>query len=288
MHNVIVMNRDTLRIISILAIIILASSLYYAINRDTTDELVLATTTSTYDSGLLDEILGDFEKEYDVEIKVIAVGTGQALTLGENGDVDVLLIHAPSRERAFVESGHGLYRREVMYNQFVIVGPLDDPANITGLENASAAMTRIHDEESTFTSRGDDSGTHSKEKELWEAAGFEYDDISSRDNSEWYLSLGQGMGDTLRTASEKEAYVLADEGTFYSLEDELDLEIMVRGNPGLFNQYSVVPVNSTKHKGINENAAEDFATWIVSPSVQDMIDEYTKGGKQLFTANGGE
>ena len=276
------------KVIFILAIIIIASSLYYGINRDSSDELVLATTTSTYDSGLLDEILGNFEDTYGVEVKVIAVGTGQALTLGKNGDADVLLIHAPSREKTFVANGDGLYRREVMYNQFIICGPSSDPANISGLNTSSTAMERIYNSEATFASRGDDSGTHSKEIELWETAGYDYDDISNQDNSEWYLSLGQGMGDTLRTASEKEAYVIADEGTFYSMEGDLDLEIMVRGDPGLFNQYSVVPVNGSKHSGINEKGAEDFADWIVSPAVQDMIDEYTRGGKKLFTANGGE
>ena len=282
------MNKYTLRIIIILFLIVSASSLYYKLYFDSGDEIVLATTTSTYDSGLLDELLGDFEKEYDVEVKVIAVGTGQALKLGENGDADVLLIHAPSKERAFVENGDGLYRWEVMYNQFVILGPVKDKANIAGLENASMALKRIYEGEHTFTSRGDDSGTHTKEIELWVAAGLDYDDISSQEHSEWYLSLGQGMGDTLRTASEKDAYVLTDEGTYYSMEDELDLEILVKGDPRLFNQYSVIPVNSAKHPGVDEQAAKEFASWIVSPDVQVMIDDYTKGGKKLFTSNGGE
>ncbi len=269
-------------------ILVVSSALYYHTVIDTNDEMVLATTTSTYDSGLLDDIIGDFEKEYDIEVKIIAVGTGQALKLGENGDADVLLIHAPSKEKVFVEQGHGLYRKEVMYNQFVIVGPSSDPATITGLRNASTALARIFDTESSFASRGDDSGTNTKEKELWVSAGLDYDEISGSGNAEWYLSLGQGMGDTLRTASEMDAYTLTDEGTYYSLEDDLDLEIQVKGDPRLFNQYSVIPINATKHKGVDQGAAENFADWITTPKVQGMIDNFTAGGKILFIANGGE
>jgi len=251
------------------------------------NELVLATTTSTYDSGLLDDIIGDFEDSFDATVKVIAVGTGQALALGEAGDADVLLVHAPSREIDFVEAGHGTERSLVMYNQFVIVGPASDPAGVTGLNDTDLAMQTFVNMSGSikFASRGDDSGTHSKEKSLWDMAGYDYDAISSQDNSSWYLSLGQGMGDTLRSADELGAYTLTDEGTFFSMADEVDLVSHVSGDPDLFNQYGVIPVNGSMHDGVDQDLAEDFADWITSEDVQTMIDEYTRDGKQLFTGN---
>ncbi len=252
------------------------------------EELVMATTTSTYDSGLLDVLIPEFERETGIEVKVIAVGTGQALRLGEAGDADVLLVHAPDQEIEFVEAGHGIYRLRVMYNSFFIVGPASDPAGIDGLTDAGEAMRRIHDNRSSFCSRGDDSGTHSRERTLWAAAGIDYAEVSDQANSDWYLSLGQGMGDTLRMASDMGAYTLTDEGTFYAISRELDLEVLSQGDAVLRNQYSVIPVDGSTHGRVNQRAAERFAEWMVSPEAQEMIDGYTKDGRALFIANAKE
>ncbi|MFW6047749.1 MAG: substrate-binding domain-containing protein [Candidatus Natronoplasma sp.] len=246
------------------------------------DELMLATTTSTYDSGLLDEIIPYFEEEHDVDVKITAVGTGQALEMGKRGDADVLLVHAPDIEEEFVKDGYGRYRYDVMYNEFVIVGPEEDPAGLNGLTDTDEAFNRIYDNQSTFSSRGDGSGTHVKEMELWESAGFDYDNQIDDPDSGWYNSLGQGMGDTLRFADEKDSYTLTDEGTYISMQQEIDdLDIHVRGDEALFNQYGVIAVDGAR----DPELAEGFAEWIISKDVQDMIDNYTIDGKKVFTAN---
>ena len=238
--------------------------------------LRLATTTSTEDSGLLEAILPDFEEQHNARVDVVAVGTGQAIALGEAGDADVILVHARSREDAFVADGHGTERADVMYNDFIIVGPADDPAGIQGMELASDALTAIAEAEATFASRGDDSGTHSKERSLWEAAG-----LPSDPEAEWYKSLGQGMGDTLRFANESGAYTMTDRGTFLSQQDNLsNLVIMVGGNSidenadlSLYNPYGVIPVNPDKGN-INNDLANDFVAWLTSVETQSVIAEY--------------
>jgi tungstate transport system substrate-binding protein len=238
--------------------------------------LRLATTTSTEDSGLLEAILSDFEEEYNARVDVVAVGTGQAIALGEAGDADVILVHARSREDAFVADGHGTKRSAVMYNDFIIVGPTDDPAGIQGMELASDALTAIAESESTWASRGDDSGTHSKERSLWEAAG-----LPSDPEEDWYDSLGQGMGDTLRYANETGVYTMTDRGTFLSQQDSLpNLVIMVGGNSidenadlSLYNPYGVIPVNPDKGN-INNDLANDFVEWLTSVEVQSAIAKY--------------
>jgi tungstate transport system substrate-binding protein len=238
--------------------------------------LRLATTTSTYDSGLLDAILPDFEEHYNAQVDVIAVGTGQAITLGESGDVDVILVHARAREDAFVEAGHGTERSDVMYNDFIIVGPSSDPAGIRGTALASDALTAIANAEATWASRGDDSGTHTKEKSLWAAAGIDLGAVG-----EWYKSLGQGMGDTLNFANESEAYTMTDRGTFLALGENLpNLVVMVGGNSidenedaTLYNPYGVIPVNPDKGN-INLELAESFAAWLTSVPTQQLIAEY--------------
>ena len=236
--------------------------------------LRLATTTSTADSGLLDAILPGFEEANNARVDVVAVGTGQAIELGEAGDADVILVHARAREDAFVEEGHGVNRRDVMYNDFIIVGPPDDPAGIAGMTTAAEALAAIAAAEAPFASRGDDSGTHTKEMSLWEAAGVTPDPAGG-----WYNSLGQGMGETLTFANEAGAYTLTDRGTYLAQSENLpNLAIMVGGDsiagnadPRLLNPYGVIPVNPEKSEAINGELAEAFAVWITSPAVQEQI-----------------
>jgi tungstate transport system substrate-binding protein len=275
---------------AMMAVIVVAISLILAVvlsipGGKGEGELVLATTTSTYDSGLLDHIIPVFEKEHDVRVKVVATGTGQALRLGEAGDADVLMVHSPPAEIQFIEGGYGLYRVAVMHNEFVLVGPSKDPADIKGKATAAEALEAIFTSRATFCSRGDDSGTHNKERALWAMTDVPYGTVSSHEHSDWYLSLGQGMGDTLRTASQKGAYTLTDDGTYYALLDELDLEILNVGDAQLMNPYHVIPVNGTMHANVEEELAKAFADWIVTPAVQGMINDYTRDGQTLFTAD---
>jgi tungstate transport system substrate-binding protein len=249
--------------------------------------LRLATTTSTADSGLLDAILPVFERQFNARVEVIAVGTGQALELGENGDVDVVLVHARSREDAFVSAGYGVNRRDVMYNDFVIVGPPDDPAGIVNAASAQQAFTAIAAVEAPFASRGDESGTHAKELSIWASAA-----LTPSADLAWYRSLGQGMGETLLTANELGAYTLADRGTWLAQHDALpDLTILFGGgsideNPdkALFNPYGVIPVNPARHAGINGALAEQFAAWISGPETAELIGAYgiEEFGQPLF------
>ncbi|MBI5667833.1 MAG: substrate-binding domain-containing protein [Chloroflexi bacterium] len=237
--------------------------------------LILATTTSTQDSGLLDYLLPVFEDEYGVAVDVIAVGTGQALELGRNGDADVLLVHARAREDEFVEQGFGTARYDVMYNDFIIVGPESDPAGIGGIMDAVAAFQQIAASESTFVSRGDDSGTHTKELAIWKQAG-------NTPEGDWYISAGQGMGEVLNMANELQAYTLADRATFVSMQDKLALSIMVEGDPLLFNPYGVIPVNPDVHPQVNADLAQQFVDWLVSLPAQELIASYEVNGQKLF------
>ena len=256
----------------------------------TVPTLRLATTTSTYDSGLLDHILPDFESKYHAEVDVIAVGTGQALSLGESGDVDVVLVHAPTSEEAFVDAGHGLSRTAIMFNDFVVVGPTADPAGVALAVSAAEALQRIHDNGADFASRGDNSGTHIKELSLWALVEL----TPSEDWSE-YLSLGQGMGATLRFAEEKDAYTLSDRGTFLALEGLLPhLAILMGGssiadNPdqNLLNYYSIIPVNPVKSSDIAADLAASFVEWLTSIPVQSKIDQFgiATFGQALFLPN---
>ncbi len=252
--------------------------------------LRLATTTSTADSGLLDAILPAFEEANNARVDVVAVGTGQAIELGEAGDADVILVHARAREDAFVAEGHGTERRDVMYNDFVIVGPADDPAGVVGMSSAAEALAAIAAADAPFASRGDDSGTHTKEMSLWEAAGVTPDPAGG-----WYNSLGQGMGETLIFANEAGAYTMTDRGTFLSMRDNLpNLVVVVGGesiadnaDPKLLNPYGVIPVNPEKSEAINAELAQKFAEWLTSPEVQTMIGEFgvETFGQPLFYPN---
>jgi len=240
-------------------------------------DLVLASTTSTQDSGLFDVLIPAFEKDNPkYKVKVIAVGTGEALKLGEKKDADVLLVHAKKKEEAFVASGFGEYRKDVMYNDFVVVGPNADPAKVKGMTDAAAAFKKIADAKATFVSRGDDSGTHTKEQSIWASATV--DPAGS-----WYLKTGQGMGETLRVASEKQGYTLADRGTYLAQKSGLDLVILVEGAKALLNQYGVIPVVGAK----NPDGAHAFADWITSEKGQKVIEAYGKDkfGVSLFIPN---
>ena len=250
--------------------------------------LRLATTTSTADSGLLDAILPDFEAQYNARVDVVALGTGQAIEIGQAGDADVILVHARAREDAFVEEGHGTARYDVMYNDFILVGPSDDPAGIQGMTTAADALAAIAAAEAPFASRGDDSGTHTKELSLWEKAGV-------TPEGDWYNSLGQGMGETLIFANEAKAYTLTDRGTYLSMAGTLpNLAVMVGGesiadnaDPGLLTPYGVIPVNPDKSENINAELAQSFVDWITSPEVQEMIGQYgvEEFGQPLFYPN---
>lgn len=230
--------------------------------------LILATTTSTYDSGLLDFILPDFEAKLDVNVDVVAVGTGQALKLGQDGNADVLLVHARSREDAFMDAGHGIRREDVMYNDFVIVGPAGDPAGIASMQNAADAFKKIAEARASFVSRGDDSGTHTKEKSIWADIGIE-------PSGDWYISAGQGMGAILTIADEVLAYTLSDRATYLARTLEgLDLKILVEGDPLLFNPYGVIAVNPKKGLHIQADLANAFIDWLVSLPTQELISQF--------------
>lgn len=240
--------------------------------------LILATTTSTEDSGLLEIILPDFEKEFGVKMDVIAVGTGQALTLGQDGNADVLLVHARAREDEFMAAGHGVRREDVMYNDFVVVGPESDPAGLKGMTNATDALKKIADSQADFISRGDESGTHTKELGIWKKAGIE-------PAGDWYISAGQGMGEVLTMAGEQQAYTLSDRATYLARSKAgLDLVILVEGDSILFNPYGVIAVNPNKGPHIKADLANQFIDWIVSLPVQEKIAQFgmDEFGQSLF------
>ena len=239
----------------------------------------LATTTSTQDSGLLDALVPLFRKQTGVEVKVVAVGTGQALELGRRGDADVLLVHDPDGEKRFVDEGFGVGRRPVMYNDFVLVGPPADPAGVKGLNSAAEAFTRIARAQSPFVSRGDESGTHVKEKAVWRKAGVE-------PAGDWYVRAGAGMGQVLRMAGEKRAYTLSDRGTFLAQRMALNMAVLCEGDPLLVNPYSVILVNPEKHPHVRREAAEKFADFLLAPETQKVIADFGKDryGQSLFFA----
>jgi tungstate transport system substrate-binding protein len=266
----------TLIIMVLVATVLLSGISCKAEAKDT--EIILATTTSTYDSGLLDELLPAFEKEFGYSVKPIAVGTGEAIAMGERGEADVILVHSRKSEDAFVADGFGTDRYDVMHNDFVIIGPEEDAAGIKG-HDAARAYTAIAGAEALFVSRGDNSGTNKKEISIWETAGI-------TPEGDWYLETGQGMGSTLRIADEKKAYTMTDRGTYLSQQDNLILVILVEGDPILFNPYGIIPVNPEKHPGlgINYQGATDLVGFITGQDGQDIIREFGKEkyGQPLF------
>lgn len=239
--------------------------------------LILATTTSTQDSGLLDDLLPQFESASGLRVKTIAVGSGEALAMGRRGDADVLLVHSKAAEDAFMAAGFGSLRLDVMHNDFVLVGPPSDPARVRGLSIVDA-LKRIAGSGALFASRDDRSGTHARELGLWKQGAID------PAGKPWYLATGQGMGETARVASEKRAYTLADRGTFLALRKSLDLAILVEGSPELRNSYRVIVVNPEKHPKTREKEARRFAEWIVTPEAQKMIGAFgrQKYGQPLF------
>jgi tungstate transport system substrate-binding protein len=245
--------------------------------QDEAKTLTLATTTSARDSGLLDVLVPIFEKETGIEVKGVAVGSGQSLEIGRRGDADVLLTHAPEAEERFMAEGHGEQRRGVMHNDFVLVGPETDSAGVKDQTSITVAFRRITRSESPFVSRGDESGTHMKEKKVWREAGIQ-------PQGEWYVRAGAGMAEALRMASEKGAYTLADRGTFLAQRERLDLVVLSEGDPLLRNTYSVIVVSSETHPGINAQAARRFSEFLLSPKVQRVIGKFgvERFGQPLF------
>ena len=243
--------------------------------------IVVASTTSTQDSGLFDHILPLFEGKTGIDVKVVAQGTGQALDTGRRGDADVVFVHAKAQEEKFIEEGFGVKRFDVMYNDFVLVGPKSDPAGVSGTEDIAAALVAIQEKNAPFVSRGDKSGTHSAELRLWKDAGV---DIATA-KGDWYKEIGQGMGAALNTAAAMNAYVLSDRATWLSFENRGELDIAVEGDKRLFNQYGVMLVNPEKHPSVKAEAGQQFIDWLVSPEGQKAIGEYKIGGKQLFFPN---
>lgn len=247
--------------------------------RSESETLRLATTTSTNDSGLMDTLLPLFEADSGSTVEVIAVGTGEALALGRAGDVDLVLVHARSKEDEFVNEGYGVDRRDVMYNDFVLIGPASDPAQVQVATDVRTALAKIAAAEASFISRGDNSGTHTREQQLWQGADVE-------PSGDWYQSVGQGMGATISIAEEQQGYTLTDRGTYIVRQQEgLDLVILVERDERLNNPYGVIAVNPTLHEDIQFELAQDFMDWLVSSEGQAAIDAYRIDGQQLFFAN---
>jgi tungstate transport system substrate-binding protein len=248
-----------------------------------TETLMMATTTSMDNTGLLDILAPIFEKETGIKLKWTALGTGKALKMGENCDVDILLVHAPAAEKKYVVDGYGVDRREVMCNDFVIIGPPNDPAKVKGTRVVDA-MKAIAKAKATFVSRGDNSGTNKKEVSLWKVV-----DTSVPDQEAWYVQTGQGMIKSIIVAEERDGYTMTDRGTYIKYEannkGNPPLKILVEGDPSLFNQYSVIAVNPDRCKSVRYDLAKRFAGWITSPKIQEQIGEFRLLGKQLFTPN---
>jgi tungstate transport system substrate-binding protein len=245
--------------------------------------ITVASTTSTEQSGLFKHLLPIFEKKTAIQVRVVALGTGQALDMGRRGDADVVLVHARPLEEKFVAEGYGVRRYQVMYNDFVLIGPKADPAKVAGGKDAVLALRKIHETKAAFVSRGDRSGTHFAELELWKAAAIDI----GRDKGRWYREIGQGMGPALNTAAAMNAYVLADRGTWLSFRNRGELAIAVEGDRRLFNQYGIILVNAQKHPGVKKEMGQAFIDWMISGAGQDAIGAYRIGGEQLFFPNAG-
>ncbi len=298
-----IMCRNVQKGILFIASLFLALALFIPTLRgEETNTIKMSTTTSTENSGLLDMLLPVFTEETGITVKVLAKGTGAAINDGRDGNVDIIFVHAKEREEAFVEEGYGAYRLGVMHNDFVIVGPSKDPAGIRGMKNAALALKQIAKAQVGFVSRGDDSGTHTKEQTLWVESGIPLETKTTKiikkgkkseirfhqpeRGGQWYLSIGQGMGKTLTYAEEKQVYTLSDRGTFiqykYGRKQGLDLEVLCEGDPRLFNPYGIIPINPEKHPHVKYREADKLAKWLVSLRAQTLISNYKIAGQQAF------
>lgn len=243
--------------------------------------ITVASTTSTQNSGLFDYLLPLFKDQTGIEVRVVAVGTGQAIDVAKRGDADVLFVHHKPSEEKFIQDRDGVKRYDVMYNDFIIVGPKSDPAKIGGAKDASAALRKIADSKAVFVSRGDDSGTHKLEKTLWQDLGIDVKAVSGQ----WYRETGSGMGPTLNTTSGLNGYTLTDRGTWLNFKNRGDLTILVDSDPRLFNQYGVILVNPEKHPHVKTKDGQAFIDWLISPEGQQAIAAYKIDGQQLFFPN---
>jgi tungstate transport system substrate-binding protein len=243
--------------------------------------ITVASTTSTENSGLFEFLLPKFTEKTGIEVRVVAIGTGQAIKNAENGDADVLFVHHKPSEEKFVAAGHGVQRFDVMYNDFAVIGPTSDPAGVKGMKDVAQALHTIAETKSAFASRGDDSGTHKKELSLWQDAGV---DVAAA-SGDWYRETGSGMGATLNTASGMNAYVLSDRATWLQFGNKGDLEIVVEGDSKLFNQYGIILVNPEKHPHVKADPGQQFVDWVISEEGQKLIGEYQIDGQQAFFPN---
>lgn len=264
-----------MKIIKISLLLIALITSYVSANMQ--KPVLMATTTSTENSGLLDYLLPLFEKTHSIKIKAIATGTGKALKLAENGDVDIVMVHAPKKEQQFIKNSFGIHRKTLMHNLFFIVGPKSDPAGIKNVKNVINAFANIKKTQSLFISRGDHSGTHFKELSIWQKQQIP--------KKKWYKAVGQGMGKTLQIADQLNAYTLVDQGTWLKLKDKLQLALLYYGDPMLFNPYSVILVNPKRHPKMNFKPAKIFADWLTSADTKAIINRYQVSGQQLFFAN---
>lgn len=244
------------------------------------DTMKMAVTTSFHNSGLSDVLLPAIAADTGLEVQLLVVGTGQAIRLGEAGDVDAILVHSRPAEDAFVAEGYGDRRVEIMYNDFVFIGPQEDPAGVATAQSAVDALQRIAAAQSSFVSRGDESGTHKKELSLWGAAGLTPEAFAA-----WYSAVGAGMGASLNTASAKGAYILSDRASWLNFQNKRDLDLLFSGDPALFNQYAFLPVSAARHAHVNAAAAERLEAWLTSPRAAELIDSYKIGGEALFVFN---
>lgn len=268
---------------AIMLIVLILVSVVAGCGGQNKKEVILATTSSTQDSGLLDVLIPLFEQKTGYKVKPIAVGTGQALAMGERGEADVLLVHAPASEMKLVESGVAVNRQPVMHNDFIVVGPKGDPAGIKGLKTATEAFGKIAQDQAFFVSRGDDSGTHKKEKDIWKKAGVE-------PGGQWYQESGSGMGQTLNIASEKQGYTLTDRATYLALKKNLALEILLEGEANLLNIYHVMQVNPQKFDKVNAEGGKAFVDFFIAPKTQEVIGKFgvDKYGQPLFFPDAGK
>jgi tungstate transport system substrate-binding protein len=270
-------NRRTLIAAAALGTIVIATPPAFAQDKS----IVVASTTSTQDSGLFEYLLPLFKKKTGITVKVVAQGTGQALDTGRRGDADVVFVHAKSAEEKFLAEGQGVHRYPVMYNDFVLIGPKSDPAGIKGMKDVGKAFQTIKDRQASFISRGDRSGTNIAELKLWKDAAIDI----AKDKGPWYKSIGQGMGAALNTAGAGNAYVLSDRGTWIHFKNKGDLQILVEGDKRMFNQYGVMLVNPAKHPNVKKELGQQFIDYLISPQGQKDISNYKINGEQLFYPN---